>query len=163
MILSLFTFVMSLLWIWFIANILVDLLGAMGTLLGIPKTFLGMTVLTFGNSVCDLALNVSLVKGGYGEMALAGSIAGPLFNLLVGLGTSLLKINFMFGTFHIDFFKKDNVISVIAIFFLTINLIRLLIQSYFSKYSLGKSISFFGFGAYIIFFIIICIITFYKI
>ena len=93
MLISLITFVMSLMWIWFTANILIDLLKAIGLLLNIPDTFLGMTVLTFGNSVTDLALNISLVKGGYGEMALAGSLAGPVFNLLVGLGSSLLKIN----------------------------------------------------------------------
>ena len=84
MLISLITFVMSLMWIWLTANILIDLLKAIGLLLNIPDTFLGMTVLTFGNSVTDLALNISLVKGGYGEMALAGSLAGPVFNLLVG-------------------------------------------------------------------------------
>jgi Ca2+/Na+ antiporter len=34
-----------------------------------------------------------LAKKGYGEMAIAGSIAGPLFNVLVGLGISLIRKN----------------------------------------------------------------------
>jgi sodium/potassium/calcium exchanger 6 len=50
-----------------------------------------MTLLSFGNSSPDLALNCALAKAGYGEMGLAGSIAGPLFNLLMGLGMSLIK------------------------------------------------------------------------
>ena len=52
-----------------------------------------MTLLSFGNSVPDLTLNVALAKQGYGEMGIAGSIAGPLFNLLIGLGTSLIQTN----------------------------------------------------------------------
>ena len=42
----------------------------------------------------DLSLNCALAKNGYGEMGIAGSIAGPLFNLMIGLGiTSLKKIS----------------------------------------------------------------------
>jgi len=50
-----------------------------------------MTLLSFGNSVPDLTLNIALAKKGYGEMGIAGSIAGPLFNVLVGLGIPLIK------------------------------------------------------------------------
>ena len=45
-------------------------------LMNINQSFLGMTILTYGNSISDLMLNLSLVKLGYGEMALSGSIAG---------------------------------------------------------------------------------------
>jgi sodium/potassium/calcium exchanger 6 len=59
----------------------------------VPESFLGMTLLAFGNSVPDLTVNCALARTGYGEMAIAGSIAGPLFNVLVGLGVSLIKKN----------------------------------------------------------------------
>jgi len=39
-----------------------------------------------------MSLNCALAKSGYGEMAIAGSIAGPLFNLMIGFGISSLKI-----------------------------------------------------------------------
>lgn len=39
----------------------------------------------------DLSLNCALAKTGYGEMGLAGSIAGPLFNMMIGFGVSSLK------------------------------------------------------------------------
>ena len=61
-------------------------------MLNIPNVFLAITLLSFGNSIPDLTLNVALAKRGYGEMGIAGSIAGPLFNLLIGLGTSLIQI-----------------------------------------------------------------------
>jgi Ca2+/Na+ antiporter len=43
----------------------------------------------------DLSVNIALAKAGYGEMGIAGSIAGPLFNVLIGLGISLIKKNIL--------------------------------------------------------------------
>lgn len=51
---------------------------------------LGLTVLAWGNSLGDLVADVSVAKGGEPRMAVAATFAGPLFNLLVGLGVSLL-------------------------------------------------------------------------
>lgn len=160
---SLLTFIMSLIWIWFIANNLIDLFKAIGLLFRIPDTFLGMTVLTYGNSISDLVLNISLVKSGYGEMALAGSISGPLFNLLVGLGSSLLKMNISHGTIAIDFYSTSNIISVIAVFILILNLLLLLYQSHSHAYILNKRfISYSGFIIYATFLVLICYNTFLQ-
>lgn len=162
MITSLFTFIMSLIWIWFVADILINLLQATGLLLNIPDTFLGMTVLTYGNSIADLALNITLVKNGYGEMALAGTIAGPLFNLLVGLGSSLLKMNYIYGTLSVDLYNKENIITVIGVFVLIVNLILIFVQCCYNQYTLGYSISYVGFGVYGLFLLAICYITFFA-
>jgi sodium/potassium/calcium exchanger 6 len=153
---------MSIIWIWFIADNLIALLKTIGLLMNIPDTFLGMTVLTFGNSLPDLVLNTRLVKNGYGEMALSGCIGGPFFNLLIGLGSSLLKLNVLYGKFPINFFQKENIISVIAAFTLIINLITLFVISYYTKYTLGNSISYIGFTIYGLFLLSICYITFLK-
>lgn len=148
---------MSLIWIWFLANNLIDLLKAIGLLLRIPDTFLGMTILTYGNSISDLVLNISLVKSGYGEMALTGSISGPLFNLLVGLGSSLLKMNFAQGTIRLNFYSQENTMTLIAVSTLIINLLVLLYQSYRNEYILNKQyISYSGFIIYIMFLLLIC-------
>jgi Ca2+/Na+ antiporter len=32
--------------------------------------------------------DVAMTKLGFGEMAIAATVAGPLFNVLIGLGTS---------------------------------------------------------------------------
>ncbi len=70
---------------------MVNLLDTIGVIFGISDKFLGMTILAFGNSAPDLTLNCALARAGYGEMGIAGSIAGPLFNLLVGLSSPLIK------------------------------------------------------------------------
>ena len=36
----------------------------------------------------DLTADVAMAKRGYGEMAVTGTIAGPIFNILAGLGLS---------------------------------------------------------------------------
>jgi len=41
----------------------------------------------------DLSLNIALANNGFAEMGIAGSIAGPLFNLLTGSGIVMLKTN----------------------------------------------------------------------
>ena len=83
-------------WIYISANFLIDLLQLFGIMTGLPAAFLGLTVLAWGNSIGDLIANVSISKKGYGEMALTGCIAAPLFNLLLGLGVSSLKLNIAF-------------------------------------------------------------------
>ena len=87
------SFSISIVWIWFISTLLVDILNVTGLILDIPTSFLGLTFLAFGNSCPDLSLDTALAKNGYGEMAMAGAVAGPLFNLLVGFGISLVKTN----------------------------------------------------------------------
>ena len=51
---------MSLLWIWYTCNILVSLLKDIADLIQIPNSFMGMTILTYGNSIPDLLLNMRL-------------------------------------------------------------------------------------------------------
>ena len=58
------TLILSLIWIWFIANILISLLITISDIINVNKYFLGMTILTYGNSISDLLLNLSLVKLG---------------------------------------------------------------------------------------------------
>lgn len=154
------TLILSLIWIWFTANLLISLLMAISTIININKYFLGMTILTYGNSISDLMLNLSLVNLGYSEMALSGSISGPLFNLLIGLGIPLIKLNIKSGNINIEIFNKDNLIGIICLFLLIGNLITLIIQAKFSDYHLTNKLAIIRFLFYFTFFIIICIITF---
>lgn len=69
---SLFSFLLSIMWIWFIANILIDLLGVLGLILGFKTAYLGITVLAWGNSVGDMMANSAVAKKGFARMALTG-------------------------------------------------------------------------------------------
>ncbi|KAL8171717.1 hypothetical protein V2J09_023521 [Rumex salicifolius] len=86
----LLAFVMSVFWISNVAGELLNCLAALGTLLELPPTLLGLTVLAWGNSVGDLVADVALAKAGQPTLAMAGCFAGPMFNMLCGLGMALV-------------------------------------------------------------------------
>lgn len=69
---AIFGFLLSIMWIWFIANILIDLLGVLGLILGFKPAFLGITLLAWGNSVGDMMTNSAVAKKGLARMALTG-------------------------------------------------------------------------------------------
>lgn len=85
-------FVMAVIWIMLAAGELVCLLKAVGDILSIPNAILGLTVLAWGNSLGDMVANVSIAKGGHARMAIAGCYAGPMFNMLIGQGISLVIV-----------------------------------------------------------------------
>ncbi len=89
-VLVVFAFLTSVSWIINVANEIVTLLETLGLLLDVSSSILGLTVLAWGNSLGDLIADVTVAKEGYPAMAMGGVFAGPLFNLLIGLGLSLL-------------------------------------------------------------------------
>eukprot|EP01041_Mallomonas_annulata_P001040 gene1040-2035_t len=66
-------------------------LSAIGTILHIPSSVLGLTIIAWGNSIGDFFANISLSKKDFTDMALSGCYAGPIFNLMIGLGILLKK------------------------------------------------------------------------
>ncbi|CAN6299316.1 unnamed protein product [Urochloa humidicola] len=86
-------FAMSVAWAYLIAGEVLSLLVAAGAVMDVDAAALGATVLAWGNSLGDLIANVAVAsRGGPGgaQVAVAGCYGGPVFNVLVGLGLSLL-------------------------------------------------------------------------
>ncbi|CAN6318359.1 unnamed protein product [Urochloa humidicola] len=86
-------FAMSVAWAYVIAGEVLSLLVAAGAVLAVDAAALGVTVLAWGNSLGDLIANVAVAsRGGPGgaQVAVAGCYGGPVFNVLMGLGLSLL-------------------------------------------------------------------------
>lgn len=88
----LLAFMMSIAWIDLVAGELVSAMVALARLLAVSPGILGGTLLAWGNSIGDLIANSTIAKspstGGI-QMAISGCYAGPLFNLLVGIGLSM--------------------------------------------------------------------------
>ncbi|XRB15110.1 sodium/calcium exchanger membrane region domain-containing protein [Pseudoscourfieldia marina] len=83
------SFCTSIAWISLAARELLGCLRALGLAFGVSSQVLGLTVLAWGNSVGDLVADVAIARSGEPNMAVAGCYAGPMFNLLVGMGGAL--------------------------------------------------------------------------
>ena len=57
---------------------------------GEVQALIGGTILSWGTTVPELVATYTLAKMGHSTMAIAGCFAGPVFNLMVGLGLPVL-------------------------------------------------------------------------
>lgn len=110
-------FVMSIQWVSFLSNFVVDLLALLGLMLSLPKPLLGLTLLAWGNCLGDLNANVAMTKKGFGEMALTGCMAGPVFNVFCGLGAScvLMLIGDPKTSIPFNLFEEDGSLNTQAV------------------------------------------------
>ncbi len=86
-------FVIAATWIDAIADLLVKLLTLLGVICRIPNSIMGLTILAWGNSMGDLSANMTMAKKGLANMAITACFAGPVFNILIGLGGGFAKLN----------------------------------------------------------------------
>uniref|UniRef100_A0A7R9ZRY4 Sodium/calcium exchanger membrane region domain-containing protein n=1 Tax=Craspedostauros australis TaxID=1486917 RepID=A0A7R9ZRY4_9STRA len=84
--LALYGFCIAATWIDFVADNLVSLLNFIGIIMRIPATIMGLTILAWGNSMGDLSANLTMARKGLANMAMTACFAGPVFNILMGLG-----------------------------------------------------------------------------
>jgi solute carrier family 24 (sodium/potassium/calcium exchanger), member 6 len=89
---ALYGFIMAATWIEFIADALVSLLDFVGIVLHIPGSIMGLTILAWGNSMPDLSTNVTMARKGLANMAMTACFAGPVFNILIGLGLGFSRL-----------------------------------------------------------------------
>lgn len=136
-------FYMCVMWIYTLAGELVAILSALGKILHLPAAFLGLTVLAWGNSIGDFFTNTAVAKQGLGEMALAGCYAGPVFNILMGFGVSLVySSSSIYPKYFPVHFDKSAVVSIV---FLYISLISTLVFVTLKDYRMDRV-----FGVYLI-------------
>lgn len=91
---------MSLIWLYILVNIVIDILQVMIMATDIDDSYIGLTFLAMGNSVSgrllptrkrvDIVAEVSISILGFTEMAMVGAFAGPIFLMLVGLPCAIL-------------------------------------------------------------------------
>ncbi|KAI4349994.1 hypothetical protein L6164_010528 [Bauhinia variegata] len=145
----LMAFVMSVFWISTIAGELLNCLTTLGTLLKLPPALLGLTVLAWGNSVGDLVADVAVAKAGHPAMAMAGCFAGPMFNMLIGLGTALViqTANVYPGAYVLNF----HVGIVIAFVFLLLSLMGSLLVITWCRFRVPRFWGFCLVGLYVAF------------
>jgi Ca2+/Na+ antiporter len=136
-----FSFTMSIIWISFAADVLIDLLTLFGIISGIDPSLLGMTVLAWGNSIGDMVANLSIARKGLAEMAITGCYAGSLFNILMGLGLTTLKTNLNSDTNEgivFSIYDKQTVIPVVLMIGIMTDMILTLTLVALNKFTITK-------------------------
>lgn len=150
-------FVMSVFWISNVAGELLNCLAALGLILNLSPAILGLTVLAWGNSVGDLVADVAVARAGQPALAMAGCFAGPMFNMLIGLGTALVIQTAK--VFPEPYVLHFHVSIVIAFVFLFLSLMGSLLVVTWSRFRVPRFWGFCLVGLYIFFIFVSLIIA----
>lgn len=136
--------VASILWLKTAAGSVVDLITYISSVYGVNKVLLGATFLGIGNTLADFFANSSLSALGYGVMACTGSIAGQLFNLLMGVPLNVFgavsSSESKKATFDLTDWsegKEDKVFALMIMWMLIGQLIFLFYMSISTNYELN--------------------------
>ncbi len=84
-------FLQSVQWMWFLCNISVDAFKLFVEISGVRPAYVGLTFLACANSIGDLISDLAMARMGYSVMALTAAFAGPIFNLMMGVGITMTR------------------------------------------------------------------------
>jgi solute carrier family 24 (sodium/potassium/calcium exchanger), member 6 len=121
---ALYGFVIAATWIDTIADALVSLLNFIGIILRIPGPVIGLTILAWGNSMGDLSANMTMARKGLANMAMTACFAGPVFNILVGLGLGFSSLAAQTGKAETEVSLSPSVVT--GFVFIAVNAVALL-------------------------------------
>ena len=96
------TFVTGILWMNLLADELVGVFQAFGRIAGVRESLLGATVMAWGASAGDLGGMLAMARAGFVKTAITASLAGPLCQLAMGTGFSMLLVKLNGKTIESD-------------------------------------------------------------
>jgi sodium/potassium/calcium exchanger 6 len=112
-------------WIYTIANEIVNLLQVFGVVVRLSDGILGLTLLAWGNSIQDTVTNLTMTRHGFPRMAVGACFGGPLLNLLIGVGLASIIKFISEGTieFKLYFTQVEMVAGLFLLFSLASSLV----------------------------------------
>eukprot|EP00826_Nyctotherus_ovalis_P001606 TRINITY_DN10268_c0_g4_i7.p1 TRINITY_DN10268_c0_g4~~TRINITY_DN10268_c0_g4_i7.p1 ORF type:complete len:235 (+),score=69.77 TRINITY_DN10268_c0_g4_i7:952-1656(+) len=84
-------FIQSVQWMWFLCNISVDIFKLFVEISKIQPAYVGLTIMACANSIGDIVSDTTMARMGYSVMAITASFAGPIFNIMVGIGITMTR------------------------------------------------------------------------
>ncbi|CAF1014145.1 unnamed protein product, partial [Didymodactylos carnosus] len=130
-------FSVSVVWVYSIANEIVNLLTAFGIVFNISNTIVGLTFLAWGNSLSDYVSNVVSAKQGY-----------PNMDFLIGLGIPFSIVTIRNGA---PFEIKESALQNLIAYFLFGSLVATLIFIPLNKFNYSRWFGFVLVVYYVIF------------
>ncbi|XP_061394586.1 mitochondrial sodium/calcium exchanger protein-like [Musca vetustissima] len=132
----------------------ISILNVLGLTTQRSNSFLGCTLLAWGNSIGDLVANVALARQGYQKMGFAACFGGPMFNILIGIGLGMTYKAGVSAELRTN--KKtiaEGTMGVNITVFLIIGLILLIFGASSTNFILRRSLGIFMILIYLIFLI----------
>ncbi|XP_019850914.1 PREDICTED: sodium/potassium/calcium exchanger 6, mitochondrial-like [Amphimedon queenslandica] len=142
-------FVLSVIWIYVIANELVNLLQVFGVVVKISDGILGVTLLAWGNCIEDTVTNLTMARRGFPRMAIGACVGGPLLNLLIGVGLASVVRIIKDRTLEFNLYFTQ--VEMVAAFFLLLSLSSSLIAMSCLKFKMYRPYSVYLFAFYVVF------------
>ena len=158
--------IMSMIWIFTVTKILVQMINDSQYLLPfeVSRSFLIMTVLAVGNALPDFLIDITLSRSGYAEMALSGTIGSPVFSLLFGFGLSLIKTfsisDIMEQKFDLLTFTPSTKVILCAMAGIFINLVHYMLIFSLVNYKVQRYVSYAGFCVFFGYLLSLCLVSF---
>jgi len=144
-------------WVFTISQEIVSLLQTFGVIVNVSEVIIGLTVLSFANSLADMTADTLIAKLGLGEMAITATAAGPLLNLLLGAGISCSFVTLTKqDPFELKLDKLILVGIIVLLMILTFNWILMAINKFKTAVPHGGI----AIGIYLIFLVITAIVEF---
>lgn len=84
-------FIQSVQWMWFLCNISVDIFKFFVELSNIQPAYVGLTFMAIANSIGDIISDTTMARLGYSVMAITAAFAGPIFNIMLGVGITMTR------------------------------------------------------------------------
>ena len=158
--------IMSMIWIFTVTKILVQMINDSQYLLPfeVSRSFLIMTVLAVGNALPDFLIDCTLSRSGYAEMALSGTIGSPVFSLLFGFGLSLIKTfslsDIKQQKFDLLTFTPSTKVILCAMAGIFINLVHYMLIFSLVNYKVQRYVSYAGFCVFFGYLLSLCLVSF---
>eukprot|EP00116_Pleurobrachia_bachei_P002735 sb/3462997/ len=148
---TLLGFLMSIMWIYTVASEIVALLSTFGHIFAISSAILGLTVLSWANSVGDLVSDVAMAKQGYPQMAVSACIGGPCLNMLLGIGLAS-TLSIIKNGKNLELKLGDSLI--ISSGFLMLTICSHLVAVPLMRFNVRRWYGFYLFGLYLMFLVV---------
>ena len=131
----------GLMWLILLTGVLVDLVEFIHTVYGIDKTYLGLTILSFGTSMPDFLTIYFLARQTEKMVIVSEVFIEQMFAVIFGFGIAMLRLTLKDGPQRFDLFDirqiGENIIVLVMLGFLLVLLVVTIAFAYSQDYWLG--------------------------
>nr|XP_022342297.1 mitochondrial sodium/calcium exchanger protein-like [Crassostrea virginica] len=147
-------FMVAVVWIYSVANEVVNILQTFGVVFSISNAVLGLTLLAWGNSIGDLIADTAMARQGFPRIGISACFGGPLFNLLLGIGIPFTIATIKKGDYKLSITLEEYVLAG----FLALSLLTSLIVVPLSKFRMSRP---YGIGLIVLYviFLVVALLT----